>query len=307
MYAEFYGLTQNPFDLTPDPAFFWPMPCHEEALATLWYGLQQRKGFIVITGEVGTGKTLLLRCLLRGLSRQQAQVSYIFNPRLTALEFLHYMAADFGVGGRRSKSELLWELNRWLITNHNKGSMSVLIVDEAHLLDWDVLEEIRLLTNLETAQHKLIQIVLSGQPELQEKLDRSELRQLKQRIVFQTKLLPMTEAQTCSYIWQRLQKAGMSVPEAVFPKSICGTVFRLSGGIPRLINTICENALISGFARQVTTVTTDIIRESAEDCGLSSSDVTTVDGWPAEHERDSRHCRTASVSSNANLRTKVFP
>jgi len=274
MYTEFYGLRKTPFDLTPDPFFFSPTARHYEALASLWYGLQQRKGFVVITGEVGTGKTLVLRCLLQALQREQAQFSYVFNPRLNTEEFFRYITADFGIRAPRaqSKSELLWELNRWLMALHNSGTMAVLLVDEAHLLEWEILEEIRLLTNLETTQHKLLQIVLSGQPELEAKLDSPDLRQLKQRIAFRTKLLPLTPSETRDYIWNRLRRAGVNGPECLFPEGVCGFIHGWSGGLPRLVNSICDKALIHGFAEQARAITPEMIDEIAEEYGLGSGD-----------------------------------
>lgn len=305
MYTEFYGLRTTPFDLTPDPFFFSPTPRHYEALASLWYGLKQRKGFVVVTGEVGTGKTLVLQCLLHALTREQAQFSYIFNPRLNTEEFFRYIAADFGISvpGTNSKGELLWGLNRWLIATHKAGTMAVVVVDEAHLLDWEVLEEIRLLTNLETTQHKLLQIVLSGQPELDTKLDSPELRQLKQRIAFRTTLLPLTIFETCDYIWARLHKAGVSSPNSLFPRPVCGFVHGWAGGIPRLVNSICDKALIYGFAKQAKTITTDIIDEIATEYDLSFASENAVDRLsvgPKAGLADGQRGRAGAVSRFPN-------
>lgn len=273
MYTEFYGLHRAPFELTPDPDFYYPTRHHDEALATLWYGVQQRKGFIVVTGEVGTGKTLLVRYLLLALSSEKIQFSYVFNPRLSPTEFLQYVLADFDRALLHGpKSEQLWKLNQWLITNYKLGNTAVLLVDEAHLLDCDVLEEIRLLTNLETTSHKLLQIVLVGQPELDEKLDSPGLRQLKQRIAFRTTLLPLSEEDTIAYIHERLLRAGMKHSLLSFPEATCRTVHQHSQGVPRVINSLCEHALILGFAKQVRIIRPEMVEAVAEERGPSGQD-----------------------------------
>ena len=187
MYKSFYGLTRNPFEITPDPSFLFPTRRHNEALAALYYGVRRHKGFVVMTGEVGTGKTLLVRCLLELLNRRNVAYAYVFNSLLSPLEFLHYVAGDFGLAAAgKNKSELLLELSSFLINRHQQKLTTVLVIDEAHHLAPEVLEEVRLLTNLETAQEKLLQILLVGQPELDEKLDSIELRQLKQRIALRS-------------------------------------------------------------------------------------------------------------------------
>src|SRR5271169_7067814 len=178
MYKDFYNLKRNPFEITPDPSFLYATKRHNEALAALYYGVRRRKGFVVITGEVGTGKTLLVRCLLEVLHRANIAYAYVFNPRLSPMEFLQYIAGDFRLPtAGKSKSELLLDLSTYVIGRHQKNFTTVLVVDEAHHLSADVLEEVRLLTNLETPQQKLLQILLIGQPELDDKLDSSELRQ----------------------------------------------------------------------------------------------------------------------------------
>ena len=183
MYKQFFGLNRNPFEISPDPFFYHPTPRHNEALANLHYGVGRRKGFIVITGEVGTGKTLLVRCLLAELRKGNIAFGYVFNPLLSTMEFFQYIMADLGLPyAGRSKTEILLDLNRFLIQRHARGLITALVVDEAQALQPDLLEEIRLLTNLETSQQKLLQIVLLGQPELEVLLDSPELRQLKQRI-----------------------------------------------------------------------------------------------------------------------------
>ena len=271
MYKAFYGLQRNPFEITPDPSFLFPTRRHNEALAALYYGVRRHKGFVVLTGEVGTGKTLLVRCLLHLLKGSSASYAYIFNSRLSSAEFLQYVAGDFGLSASgKNKSELLLELGSFLISRHQKKLTTVLVVDEAHHLAPEVLEEIRLLTNLETTQGKLLQILLIGQPELDEKLDSVDLRQLKQRVALRAQLLPLDLEETRGYIARRLQLAGAnSHSVGLFPAESIAAIFRQSRGIPRLINTVCENALINGYARQLRTVSPEIIDEVAADLRLN--------------------------------------
>lgn len=270
MYKAHFGLSKNPFELSPDPYFFYPSVRHNEALANIYYGVRKRKGFVVVTGEVGTGKTLLVRCLIDILTKNQITFAYVFNTRLTDMEFLRYVAGDLGISPvATTKSELLLQLNEFLINRHRCGQTTVLIVDEAQNLEWEVLEEVRLLTNLETAQQKLLQIVLIGQPELEEKLDTTNLRQLKQRIAFRSRLDPFNESQCLEYIVRRLQLAGATANAAtIFPPHIVCLIHRYSKGIPRLINTICENALINAFSRRAQAVSSEMIEEVADDFRL---------------------------------------
>jgi len=270
MYKKFYNLQRNPFEITPDPSFLFPTKRHNEALAALYYGVRRHKGFVVMTGEVGTGKTLLVRCLLQLLKGGNVAYAYVFNSRLTPLDFLQYIAGDLGLAiSGKSKSELLLELSSYLIARYQKKLSTVLVVDEAHLLSAEVLEEIRLLTNLETAQEKLLQILLVGQPELDDKLDSRELRQLKQRIALRSQLEPLDREETEGYIHRRLSLAGAgSQVDTLFPMETIAAVFHHSRGFPRLINTICENALVTAYARQARSVTPDIIAEVAADFRL---------------------------------------
>lgn len=272
MYKNYFELTRNPFDLTPDPVCFVPTKRHDEALAALYYGVRQHRGFVVVTGEVGTGKTMLLRCLL-GLLKESKDVAYayLFNARLSPTEFLRYILADFGlqVSGK-SKYELLIDLGQFLISRHSRKMTTVLIVDEAHHLSSEILEEVRLLSNLETTDDKLLQIVLAGQPELDEKLDSVGLRQLKQRIAVRTQLAPLDAEETKRYIAQRLRIAGSDsnhIP--LFPEQTVAEVYRHSRGLPRLINSICENALIAAYARRLPHVTPDIVEYVAKELRLN--------------------------------------
>jgi len=269
VYKNFYHLQKNPFEITPDPAFLFPTPRHNEALASLYYGVTSHRGFVVLTGEVGTGKTLLLRSLLGLLQRRDIAFALIFNPSLSPLEFIRYLAGDFGlpVAGK-AKDELIHILNAFLLQRHQQRLTTLLVVDEAHHLAAELLEEIRLLTNLETAQQKLLQIVLAGQPELDQKLDSFALRQLKQRVALRCHLEALNLEETRKYMARRLQIAGVSGESKIFSDAAISAVFRHSRGIPRLINTVCENALLSGYAKRAATITPEIIEGVAKDLRL---------------------------------------
>lgn len=272
MYKAFFKLSRNPFELTPDPSCFVPTKRHDEALASLYYGVRRRKGLVVVTGEVGTGKTLLLRCLLRLLEESKdIAYAYLFNSTLCPIEFLQYTVADFGLpAAGKNKCDLLTELSKFLIARGSRRLTTVLIVDEAHQLSAETLEEIRLLSNLETTSEKLIQIMLVGQPELDEKLDAVELRQLKQRIALRTQLCPLTAEETTTYIQRRLRIAGADpAASPLFSTHAIAKVHRYSQGLPRLINTICENSLITAYARRVPTVTAEIVETVAKDFRLN--------------------------------------
>ena len=217
MYQAFFGLNSTPFNLSPDPSFLYRSRQHEEALASLIYGVQSRKGFIVLTGEVGTGKTTMLECLRDHLTAHHTPFAFLFNSRLTPGQFFEMIAYDFDLPcTRNSKTEVLFALNSMLIQRANQNQTTVLIVDEAQNLDWDVLEEIRLLGNLETRRGKMMQIIMSGQPELDRKLEEREYRQLKQRIALRCHLRPFTALKTSQYIASRLRRAGMT-EQTVFP------------------------------------------------------------------------------------------
>jgi len=271
MYRKFYGLTRNPFQVTPDPFFFVPTERHNEALATLTYGVLGRKGFVVVTGEVGTGKTLLLRCLLDALTKNQIAFAFAYNPTLSVQDFLAHVLSDLGLpSAARTKGETLALLNSYLMARSRRGATTALIVDEAQLLSWELLEEIRLLTNLETSQHKLLQIVLVGQPELDRRLDSQELRQLKQRIGLRCHLEPLGLKELRSYIHRRLELAGANSHRTIiFPETTIEAIHRFSQGIPRLANTLCENSLVAGYGQQAKNITPEIVQGVAADLRLN--------------------------------------
>ena len=273
MYKAFFKLTSNQFELTPNPACFVPTKRHNEALTALYYGIRRHKGFVVLTGEVGTGKTLLLRCLLKLLKESKdVAYAYLFNGRLSPTEFLQYILSDFGLPtAGKNKSDLLFDLGEFLVSRGSRKMTTVLIVDEAHHLSADILEEVRLLSNLETDDDKLLQIVLVGQPELDEVLDSVRLRQLKQRIAVRTQLGSLDSVETKRYIEQRLQIAGEAVsPDPLFSDQTIAAVYRHSRGLPRLINTICDNALMTTYARGLPSVTPEIIGDVAKEFRLDT-------------------------------------
>jgi general secretion pathway protein A len=271
VYERFYGLKCSAFELSPDPRFFFPTPNHNEALATVSYGVLRRKGFVAVTGEVGTGKTLLIRYLLEFLRHNKVAFAFVYNPKLTVLDFLAYVLNDLQlpiIG--RTKGEMLLHLNNYLLAQSRRDATTAIIVDEAHLLDLELLEEIRLLTNFETSRHKLIQILLVGQPELDQKLDSPGQRQLKQRLSLRCQLQPLTFDQLRNYIHRRLELAGMnSRCSSIFLPETLEVIYRFSRGIPRVINNLCENSLICGYGRQMKQITAAIVREVALDLRLN--------------------------------------
>jgi general secretion pathway protein A len=268
MYKAFFGLTNSPFNLSPDPSFLYRSVQHEEALASLVYGVQSRKGFIVLTGEVGTGKTTMLECLRDHLDKSQTPFAFLFNSRLTPDQFFEMMAYDFDLRcTRSSKTEVLFALNNMLIDRSNHNQTTVLIVDEAQNLDWEVLEEIRLLGNLETRRGKMLQIILSGQPELDRKLEEPEYRQLKQRIALRCHLRPFTAPETFQYIASRLARAGMR-EQTVFPPLVLAEIQRRTQGIPRIINSVCDNLMLTAFAMESHSATLGMLDEVSRDLHL---------------------------------------
>jgi general secretion pathway protein A len=268
MYNAFFGFTENPFNMSPDPSFLFRSAQHEEALANLIYGVQSRKGFIALTGEVGTGKTTMLECLRDFLNSQHIAFASLFNSRLTVEQFFELLAYDFDLRcDRHAKTEVLLSLNNLLIDRANLGRTTVLIVDEAQNLDWDVLEEIRLLGNLENRRGKLLQIVLAGQPELDRKLEATEYRQLKQRIALRCMLRGFSPAETTAYIESRMLRAGLRNQSVISPELLEEIHYR-SQGIPRLINAICDNLLLTCFAMESKSATREMLDEVTTDMHL---------------------------------------
>jgi general secretion pathway protein A len=267
MYKEFYGLEDLPFTLTPDPRFIVFTPSYNEVLASLYYGLENAKGLIVLTGEVGTGKTTALRWILRRLD-SSVLAAYVFNPRLSVDEFYHHVTQMLGISDWNNKAELLQTMGKVLEDRHRRGLRTVLIIDEAHELSDYVLEEIRLLLNFESDNAKHLQIVLTGQPELREKLNQPNLRQLKQRVALRCRMhqLPTTE-EVERYITERLLIAGSDQPNIFTPGAI-DFLFQCSEGIPRQINNLCDNAMIAGYGLGEQIIGRAIIEEVADNLDL---------------------------------------
>jgi len=267
MYEQFYGLKENPFNVTPNPEYIYLGESHREALAQLFYGVRERKGFVVITGEVGTGKTTLIYYLLDKMNSNHTKTAFLFNPKLTVDDFIQYILKDLGVRVQgKTKGEYLHNLHRYLLNAYQKDERVILIVDEAQGLRPELLEEIRLLSNLETSRSKLLQIVLLGQPELDKTLSQPEFRQLRQRINLRYHLPPLSEKETREYIRKRLGIAGARAP--IFTEKAIKRIYLRSGGIPRLINILCDNALLNGYALDQKTVDEKSVKEVANDLYL---------------------------------------
>ena len=268
MYKSFYGLKENPFNVNPDPRFLYLTKQIEEALTGLMYGIQTRKGFITLTGEVGTGKTTLVNRLLDWLHQRRARTAFLFNSRMNSNQLFDFILAEFDIPCEsKSKSQQLLKLNHWLLERYRMGETVVLIIDEAQNLTYPVLEEIRLLTNLETSTEKLLQIVLSGQPELEEKLKLPQLRQLRQRIMLRCRTSPLSQEQTQEYIAERLRIAG-ATGEPIFSPKAVETIHVYSLGIPRVINLLCEHSLVNAFVDQQRPIQPKIVEDVAHEFQL---------------------------------------
>ena len=277
MYLDFYGLNEIPFGLTPNPRFVFKTESHLEAISNLSYGIYHYKGLIVLTGEVGTGKTTALRSIIDQLGHDILCV-YILNPYLTADEFYETLSTGvrLGVGSNASKPEILSRLSRCLAERHSRGLRTVLIVDEAHGLSSSVLEQVRLLANLETNTEKLLQIVLCGQPELREVLNQPGLRQLKQRISLRCSIRPLAQFEIPKYVRFRLKTAGAGRVD-LFDQSAINLIGQVSIGIPRVINNLCDNALLQGYAMGLSVITGDVIDRVIEVLDLARVDTNTSD------------------------------
>jgi len=286
MYREYFGLLKMPFEMTPDPSFLFLGEAHREGLATLVYGVKAGKGFTLLTGEVGTGKTTLLHALLGQLD-SSTSCAFIFNPRLEPLDFFQMLFDELDIEEPcANKAEYLMSLNRYLIERLERGETTLLIVDEAQNLSAEMLEEIRLLSNLETPSSKLIQIMLVGQPELKELLARPELRQLRQRIALRHHLRPFDESETREYVNDRLRRAGYT-GRGLFKRAALREIHQLTGGTPRLINSLCDGALLLGYSRDLTVLDDAAIREAASDLELIEGE-TTINGEPVGEPRRRR-------------------
>ncbi len=267
MYEQYYGLKENPFNVTPNPEYIYLGENHREALAQLVYGVRERKGFIVITGEVGTGKTTLIHYLLDKMSGDHTKTALLFNPKLSVDDFMQYILKDLGVRVQgKTKGEYLHNLHRYLLHAYQRDERVILIVDEAQGLNPELLEEIRLLSNLETSRSKLLQIILLGQPELDKTLSQPEFRQLRQRINLRYHLPPLSEKETKEYVGKRLRIAGAKA--AIFTEKALKQVYLRSGGIPRLINILCDNALLNGYALDQKMVNDRSVKEVSKDLCL---------------------------------------
>ena len=278
MYQRFFGLRESPFNVNPDPRYLYMTRQAQEALAGLTYGIQNRKGFILLTGEVGTGKTTLLNRLLDWLRGQRVATAYIFNSRLEVSHLFDFMMADFEIPYEsREKSQVLLRLNQWLLDRYRAGETAVLIVDEAQNLSAEVLEEIRLLTNLETSTEKLLQIVLTGQPELEEKLKVPQLRQLRQRITLRCRTAPLSLDETFGYIAERLRIGG-ATGEPIFSKEAIQTIHSYSRGIPRVVNLLCEHSMINAYVDSLRPVPAHLVEEVAREFQLDEVAPVAADG-----------------------------
>ena len=276
MYKSFFALKENPFNVNPDPRYLFLTKQIEEALSGLMYGIQTRKGFITLTGEVGTGKTTLVNRLLDWLHMRRTKTAFLFNSRMNSSQLFDFILAEFDIPcENKSKSQQLMKLNHWLLDRYRAGETAVLIVDEAQNLTFPVLEEIRLLTNLETSTEKLLQIVLSGQPELEDKLRLPQLRQLRQRITIRCRTMPMTNEQTHDYVQERLRIAGAPPESQIFSAKAMDAVYLYSMGIPRVINLLCEHALINSFVDQKLVIEAKVIEEVAREFQLDELEPTT--------------------------------
>ena len=265
MYLNFYNLKKEPFQITPDPEFLFLSPSHKEALAAIMYGVEQRKGFIAITGEVGVGKTTILRSYLEEIDKETLKTIYIFNPNLSFSGLLKTIFQELGVDSKTEEpSGMVTQLYRILIDEYKKGGNVALVIDEAQNMPAETLENLRMLSNLETSKDKLIQIVLVGQPEFGEMLKRKELRQLNQRIAIKTTISPLVKEECMAYIQHRLTKASLH-GSIMFTQSALKKIIAQSHGIPRIINILCDNALITGFGYQKERISVRVAKEVIAD------------------------------------------
>lgn len=289
MYTKFFGLREKPFNVTPDPHFLFYSKKHKEAFSYLIYGIQERKGFLEITGEIGTGKTTLCRAFLNQLDKE-TKTAFILNSNLSALQFLQAIVEEFGIRpAKRDKGTLLSELNKFLIEQFSLGCNVVLIIDEAQNLRASLLEQIRMLSNLETEKEKLFQIVLVGQPQLRDKLNSPNLKQLRQRIGIRYHILPLDREETEQYIDHRLTVAGNN-NSISFTKDAIDEIYSYSEGVPRLINIVCDKSLLLGYVLETKVITGNIVEKS----------IMEIEGVPAGLSQDQD-----SECPDGQLRTRL--
>ena len=295
MYEAFYGLRERPFDLVPNPRFLFLAGRQREALSNLRYGLTTARGLTLLLGEAGTGKTTMLESVVGELSGDGVRFVRLSNPTLTRSEFYEFLTRTFGLPDDAvdSKTRFLFALRRELQERHAAGVLSALIIDEAQSVPYELLEEIRLLSNIETTTTKLLNVVLAGQPELADRLNESSLRQLKQRISLRCELKPMDMSETASYIAGRLRIAG-GRPEHIFTREAVGAIFDASQGIARTVNVVCDNALIGGFAAQVRPISVAFIEEVRRDFDLKAVE-------PARPEPESPDAAAAQPAAIAHF------
>lgn len=285
MYERFFGLNERPFDLAPNPRFLYLTARQWEALSNLRYGLTTPRGFTLLLGEAGTGKTTLVRTVLSELEPESVECVLLSNPTLNRAEFLEFLAEGFklAAGAGSSKTRLLAELREHLEARHEAGRLTALVLDEAQSLPYELLEEVRLLSNIEATSHKLLNVVLAGQPELADRLNEPELRQLKQRISLRCELGALDFRETAAYVAGRLRIAGGN-PADIFSREAVAAIHEASRGVPRTINVVCDNALIGGFAAQVRPVPRSIVQEVTRDFDLDRAPVARPhsNGQPSE-------------------------
>lgn len=276
MYKEYFGLKEDPFSIAPDPQFLYMSGRHREALAHLIYGMKADSGFVLLTGEVGTGKTTVCRCLL-GQIPEDSEIAFILNPKLSVVELLATICDELGIAypaNNHSVKIFIDRINLYLLNAHSEGKRTVLIIDEAQNLSVDVLEQIRLLTNLETDKRKLLQVIMLGQPELNRLLERPELRQLSQRVTARYHLEPLAKDEIENYLTHRLAVAGVERP--LFPQKTIGKLYSLSGGVPRLINLLCDRALLGAYVKGENIVSSSLLTAAASEVfGKKSHDLET--------------------------------
>ena len=311
MYQDFFKLRDFPFSLAPDPKYLFRTESLLEVFANLQYGVESGKGIVVITGEVGCGKTTILRSMLQLLDGS-VLAAYIFNPLLATQEFFDLLASEFRIPPQASKASMLRMLGQLLMARHTRGLRTVLVVDEAHLLPRHLLEEIRLLSNFETNRDKLLQIVLCGQPELHDLLGQPDLRQLKQRVNLKSTIKRLSAAETAEYIRWRLRIAGAR-DEGLFEGPAIEAVYRFSNGIPRIVNNICDNALLTGYSQGIPRVTMAIVAAVVEELDLAAPEETgapivveTIPG-PGNHERQNSDRRHSAPNVSHIRRDPIAP